>query len=269
MSIKKVLSIAGSDPSGGAGVQADLKSFCAHKVYGMTAITALTAQNTQGVQGVFPVPAEFLFTQLKSVSDDITIDAVKIGMLGGVDNIKTVINWLNAFGDAKPYVVLDPVMVATSGERLLDIEAEQTILDLVQLADLVTPNLPELAVLLNTTVAKTFVEMVEQAKTLASARFVNVYAKGGHFEDSDAGNDALVTTEGMVQKFEGEWIETKNTHGTGCSLSSSIAAIYANTGDLVVTCSTAKSWLTSAIRSSDELQISKHSTGHGPVNHFV
>ena len=161
-STPRVLSIAGTDPTGGAGIQADLKSIAANGGYGMAVVTALVAQNTRGVRSVHTPPVEFLREQLDAVSDDVVIDAVKIGMLADVDVIREVRSWLEAI--RPPLVVLDPVMVATSGDRLLESSAEQALRDLVSLADLVTPNIPELAVLLQEPTACSWLEAVEQGK---------------------------------------------------------------------------------------------------------
>ncbi|MGO4453515.1 bifunctional hydroxymethylpyrimidine kinase/phosphomethylpyrimidine kinase [Arthrobacter sp. RAF14] len=262
----RVLSIAGSDPSGGAGIQADLKSIAALGGYGMAAITALTAQNTQGVREVHVPPVEFLARQLEAISDDIIVDAVKIGMLGNAAVIDTVSTWLEA--NRPPVVVLDPVMVASSGDRLLDAAAEAALARLLGLADVVTPNIPELAVLLGEDPAGDWEGALEQGKRLASAHGVAVLVKGGHL-DGETAWDALVDPSGRttsdVTVFEGPRVETANTHGTGCSLSSAVATLLgAGLGaDLAVR--QAKAWLLEAIRTSDEMLVGQ---GHGPVNHF-
>src|SRR6476646_11138473 len=226
--IVRALSIAGSDPSGGAGIQADLKTFAAQGAYGMAVIASLTAQNTTGVRRVFSPPASFLAEQLTAISDDITVDAVKIGMLGSADNIGVVGRWLAAH--RPPFVVLDPVMVATSGDRLLDPDAEQSLRALLPLADLLTPNVAELAVLVGGEPARDLDGAIAQGKALASTTGSQVLVKGGHL-GSDAGGtgrqatDALVGPDGSVALVPGPWVDTGNTHGTGCSLSSALAAL--------------------------------------------
>jgi len=181
----RVLSIAGSDPSGGAGIQADLKTFAAQGVYGMAAIASVTAQNTTGVRDVYSPPASFLAEQLTAISDDITVDAVKIGMLGSAENIGVVQEWLAAH--RPPVVVLDPVMVATSGDRLLDRDAESALRALLSSADLLTPNVAELAVLVGDEPARDLDGAIAQGKALASTAGAQVLVKGGHLGSSDTG----------------------------------------------------------------------------------
>ncbi|WP_292762789.1 bifunctional hydroxymethylpyrimidine kinase/phosphomethylpyrimidine kinase, partial [Microbacterium sp. UBA3486] len=222
--VPRVLSIAGSDPSGGAGIQADLKSIAANGGYGMAVLTALTAQNTQGVRAVHVPPAHFLRAQLDAVSDDIVIDAVKIGMLADADVIRVVGAWLDRV--RPPVVVLDPVMVATSGDRLLDPDAERALHDLLARATLVTPNLAELAVLSGRDVLD-WEDALSAAEHLSAAVGVAVLVKGGHL-DGDSAPDALVDAHrGTRQEFAGTRIPTRNTHGTGCSLSSALATLLA------------------------------------------
>jgi len=261
-----VLSIAGSDPSGGAGIQADLKSIAANGGYGMAAITALTAQNTRGVSNVHVPPADFLALQLEAISSDITVDAVKIGMLGNAEVIDTVSEWLEA--NRPPVVVLDPVMVASSGDRLLDSDAEAALARLLGLADVVTPNIPELAVLLGEDPATDWESALEQGKRLVAAHGAAVLVKGGHLEGETAW-DALVDLSGRpasdVTVFEGPRVDTANTHGTGCSLSSAVATLLGAGLDADLAVRRAKSWLLEAIQTSSELAVGQ---GHGPVNHF-
>lgn len=264
--IPRVLSIAGSDPSGGAGIQADLKSIAAMGGYGMAAITALTAQNTRGVTAVHTPPAEFLKAQLDAVSSDIAVDAVKIGMLADAEVIATVGDWLE---QARPgVVVLDPVMVATSGDRLLADDAAQALRGLLALADLVTPNLPELGVLLDEPTAASWAEALDQAERLSAQTGAIVLVKGGHLKGRDC-PDALVDAgapEGdRVVEVPGVRIETRNTHGTGCSLSSAMATMQARTGDWGASLKVVKEWLVGALAASDELEVGG---GHGPVHHF-
>ncbi|AOT04875.1 bifunctional hydroxymethylpyrimidine kinase/phosphomethylpyrimidine kinase [Arthrobacter sp. U41] len=270
--IPRVLAIAGSDPSGGAGIQADLKSIAAHGGYGMAAITALTAQNTRGVSAVHVPPAAFLTAQLDAVSQDISIDAVKIGMLGDASVIDAVRSWL---AKTRPgVVVLDPVMVATSGDRLLQESAEAALHALLPYADLITPNLAELAILLREPAAEDWSGALEQGKRLAAQTGTTVLVKGGHLERGGC-PDALVNTGGLLAQdvvvVPGERVSTRNSHGTGCSLSSAMATVQARTighagaGDWEAALREVKPWLQGALRSSDKLDVG---TGNGPVHHF-
>lgn len=267
--VPRVLSIAGTDPTGGAGIQADLKSIAALGGYGMAVVTSLVAQNTQGVRSVHTPPAEFLRAQLDAVSDDVTIDAVKIGMLGDAVTIAVVRDWLSE--TRPPVVVLDPVMVATSGDRLLHAEAETELRKLVPWADLVTPNLPELAVLVGEPVAPSWSEALKQAAWLSRTCGVIVLVKGGHLE-SESSPDALVDADGRlgaaeknVVEFSSPRIATSNTHGTGCSLSSAVATVMARTGDWAEAVAQTKDWLQDALINAHELQVGH---GSGPINHF-
>ena len=287
-----MLAIAGSDPSGGAGIQADLKSIAAHGGYGMAAITALTAQNTRGVSAVHVPPAAFLTAQLDAVSGDIGIDAVKIGMLGDAAVIDAVRNWLEKVRPA--VVVLDPVMVATSGDRLLQESAEAALLALLPYADLITPNLAELAILVDEPVAANWAAALQQGKRLAAQTGATVLVKGGHLDGgSGAGDtpgnqgnegnhegvagcpDALVNTGGLLAQdvvvVPGERVATRNNHGTGCSLSSAMATVqaritgHAGPGDWAAALREVKPWLQEALRTSADLDVG---TGNGPVHHF-
>lgn len=267
--VPRVLSIAGTDPTGGAGIQADLKSIAALGGYGMAVVTSLVAQNTRGVRSVHTPPASFLTEQLEAVSDDVTIDAVKIGMLGDVATIAVVREWLDRA--RPPLVVLDPVMVATSGDRLLAADAETALRELVGMADLVTPNLPELAVLVHEPVAADWPAAIEQGRRLSAACGTVVLVKGGHLS-AESSPDALVDATGRldgagggVVEFVSPRVATKNTHGTGCSLSSAVATVMARTGDWTDALSQTKDWLQDALTSADELQVGQ---GNGPINHF-
>lgn len=258
----RVLSIAGSDPSGGAGIQADLKSIAANGGYGMAALSALTAQNTMGVRDVHVPPAAFLREQLDALSDDIVIDAVKIGMLANADVIRTVADWLDAVRPS--IVVLDPVMVATSGDRLLDQDAEAALGELLRRAHVVTPNLGELAVLAGRTISG-WGDALAAAQNLSEGIGVAVLVKGGHL-DGDAVPDALVDAAGGVrQEFPGTRIRTENTHGTGCSLSSALATRLARGESAVGALVSTRAWLREALRESAALRVGR---GHGPVSHF-
>lgn len=267
--VPRILSIAGTDPTGGAGIQADLKSIAALGGYGMAVVTSLVAQNTRGVRSVHTPPAQFLREQLEAVSDDVIIDAVKIGMLGDVATITVVREWLERV--RPPLVVLDPVMVATSGDRLLAADAETALRELVGKAHLVTPNLPELAVLVDEPVASNWSAALDHARSLSTASGTVVLVKGGHL-DTDGSPDALVDASGQLGGIDGEVFEvvcprvdTKNTHGTGCSLSSAIATVLARTGDWTGALSQTKNWLQDALIHADELHVGQ---GSGPISHF-
>nr|WP_259608171.1 MULTISPECIES: bifunctional hydroxymethylpyrimidine kinase/phosphomethylpyrimidine kinase [Microbacterium] len=259
----RVLSIAGSDPSGGAGIQADLKSIAANGGYGMAALTALTAQNTSGVRSVHTPPAAFLREQLDALSDDVGIEAVKIGMLAGVEVIEVVAAWLRR--ERPETVVLDPVMVATSGDRLLDAAAEDALRELLPLADVVTPNLPELGALLGEPAADDWDAALAQAGRLAARTGALVLVKGGHLDGPHA-PDALVGADGVVASFPGERIATDATHGTGCSLSSALATRRARGADWPRAAEEARTWLRESIRAGADLDVGR---GHGPVSHFA
>ncbi|WP_433122794.1 bifunctional hydroxymethylpyrimidine kinase/phosphomethylpyrimidine kinase [Arthrobacter koreensis] len=264
--VPRILSIAGTDPTGGAGIQADLKSIAANGGYGMAVVTALVAQNTHGVRSVHTPPAAFLREQLDAVSDDVVLDAVKIGMLGSAGVAQTVGAWL---ADVRPpAVVLDPVMVASSGDRLLSRDAEDALRGLLHGVDLVTPNLPELAALLGEEPARGWEQALDQGRRLAGAYDTAVLVKGGHLAGAKA-PDALVMPDGggfTVCEFSSVRVETKNTHGTGCSLSSAVATLFARTGSWVAALGAAKAWLQEALETADLLEVG---TGHGPVNHFA
>ncbi|QCB95325.1 bifunctional hydroxymethylpyrimidine kinase/phosphomethylpyrimidine kinase [Cellulomonas shaoxiangyii] len=257
----RVLSVAGTDPTGGAGIHADLKSFAAHGAYGMAVVTALVAQNTHGVRAVHVPDVAFLRAQLDAVSDDVTVDAVKIGMLGTRAVADEVAAWLAR--TRPPVVVLDPVMVATSGDRLLDRDAEEAVRRLVAHADLVTPNLPELGVLLGEPAARTWRAAVDQARRLARASAVTVLLKGGHL-DGDASPDAVVDATTVVE-LDAVRVATTATHGTGCSLSAAVAALRPRRPDWVTAVREAKAWLTGAIAAGEALAVG---SGRGPVDHL-
>ncbi|WP_050722857.1 bifunctional hydroxymethylpyrimidine kinase/phosphomethylpyrimidine kinase [Microbacterium sp. GCS4] len=260
--IPRVLSIAGSDPSGGAGIQADLKSIAANGGYGMAAVTALTAQNTQGVRDVHVPPADFLRAQLDAISEDIVVDAVKIGMLADADVIRVVADWLDAVHP--PIVVLDPVMVATSGDRLLDADAESALARLLARAHLVTPNLPELAVLTGRAVDG-WDDALTAAQDLSQRIGVAVLVKGGHLPGDDVPDALVDASRGGLREFGGTRISTENTHGTGCSLSAALATRLARGDGPVDAVSSARDWLRGSLRASGALHVGR---GRGPVNHF-
>jgi len=256
------VTIAGSDSGGGAGIQADLKTFSALGVYGASVIAALTAQNTKGVTGIHDVPPAFVTAQIDAVFSDLKVDAVKIGMLSNAGVIEAVTNGLNRH--AAKNVVLDPVMVATSGDRLLDPAAMDALRKkLIPRAGLITPNLPEAAALLETAVATTEAEMQAQAGRLIASGAKAVLMKGGHGSGPEAVD--LLVDANSVMRFAAARIDTKNTHGTGCTLSSAIAAGLAKGLTLKDAVRAAKDYTTAAIAASHKLSVG---TGHGPVHHF-
>ncbi|WP_369810862.1 bifunctional hydroxymethylpyrimidine kinase/phosphomethylpyrimidine kinase [Isoptericola sp. b408] len=262
--VPRVLAVAGSDPSGGAGVQADLKSIGAAGGYGMAAVTALTAQNTCGVRAVHVPPPEFLAAQLAAVSDDVAVDAVKIGMLATAEVAAVLADWLRRTPASVP-VVLDPVMVATSGDRLLDPAGEEAVRGLLARCDVVTPNLPELGVLLGEPCAGDWSAALAQGARLAARWQVRVLVKGGHLA-GDQAPDALVGPGGDVQQVDGVRVGTRHTHGTGCSLSSGLATRYVREGDWRRALMGTKAWLTSALTGAGDLGVGR---GRGPVDHFA
>lgn len=260
--IPNVLSIAGSDPSGGAGIQADLKAIAANRAYGMAALTALTAQNTQGVSGVELVPAAFVAAQIEAVFADVRVDAVKIGMIATADIASAVADALADHRTAP--VVLDPVMIAKGGAPLLADDAIATVAArLLPLADVLTPNLPEAARLLDCPVAQTRDDMVKQARALAQLGPVSVLIKGGHLEGAESPD--VLFSQGEIHWFEAVRTATRNTHGTGCTLSAALAAQLATGAPPVRAAQAAKSYVADAIAHADCLSVGQ---GHGPVHHF-
>ncbi len=256
------VTIAGSDSGGGAGIQADLKTFSALGVYGASVIAALTAQNTQGVTAIHDVPADFVAAQMDAVFSDLEVSAVKIGMLSQPAVIETVAAGLARHRQDR--VVLDPVMVAASGDRLLAAEAVDVLRHvLIPRAMLITPNLPEAAALLETTVAESESAMREQGEKLLAMGARAVLIKGGH--GSGAESVDLLVTPTTFARLAAERIATRNTHGTGCTLSSAVAAGLAKGLDLTASLREAKAYVTAAIAASDRLDIGR---GHGPVHHF-
>lgn len=258
----RVLSVAGTDPTGGAGVQADLKSIAAHGGYGMAVVTALVAQNTRGVRASHVPDTAFLRAQLDAVSDDVTVDALKVGMVGTEAVARELGAWLALH--RPPFVVVDPVMVATSGHRLLDGGAEDAVRSLLAHADLVTPNLPELAVLLGEPVAGTWAEALDQGARLARRHGVTVLVKGGHLaREPHRSPDAVVSADDVVE-IDAPRVATLHTHGTGCSLSAAVATLRPQRDGWVAAVRDAKEWLTGALRAGADLQVG---TGNGPVDH--
>jgi hydroxymethylpyrimidine/phosphomethylpyrimidine kinase len=262
MTTSVALTIAGSDSSGGAGIQADLKTFAALGVYGASAITALTAQNTRGVTGIHPVPPEFVAEQIDAVFADLAVGAVKIGMVAQLAVIEAIVASLKRW--APKHIVLDPVMVATSGDRLLNIGAVEALRrELIPIASIVTPNLPEAAALLDEPVATDAAAIESQGKRLLAMGCPAVLIKGGHGEGSES-VDYLVRADGVIA-LPAPRIKTDNTHGTGCSLSSAIAAGLAKGEPLESAVRHAKSFVSAAIAEADRFAVGH---GHGPVHHF-
>ena len=264
--IPNVLSIAGVDPSGGAGVLADVKAISALRAYACAVVAALTAQNTREVTGVFPIPPDFVRAQIDTLFADVRIDAVKIGMVGAAPVIRAVADALAHW--QPPHVVLDPVMVAKSGDALLARDAIGALVEaLVPHATVLTPNLPEAGALLAQRPPESLAEMrraadrLRERMTHAGTRWVVL--KGGHLPGSEA-IDVLTDGDRMIE-LAGRRIDTKNTHGTGCTLSAAIAALLPQSADVPTAVRAAKDYLASAIAAADRLAVG---TGHGPVHHF-
>lgn len=259
----KVLTIAGSDSGGGAGIQADLKTFAAIGCYGMSVITALTAQNTRGVTAIHAVPPPFAVEQMTAVFTDIGADAVKIGMLYSAELIKAVTETLTEY--SARHIVLDPVMVAQSGDKLLQDDAIQAIKDhLMPVADVVTPNLPEAEVLLGQKI-ESLEDMQRAARSLARFGGRSILIKGGHLAQSKSTDLLYLTEEDRFVTLEAERIDSCNNHGTGCTLSSAIAAYMSRGSDIEDAVRQAKTFIQNAIRAGAAYKIGH---GHGPVHHF-
>jgi hydroxymethylpyrimidine/phosphomethylpyrimidine kinase len=262
MTIPNVLTIAGSDSGGGAGIQADLKTFAALRTYGCSVIAALTAQNTKTVTAIHDVPPEFVTAQIDAVFDDIEIAAVKIGMLSSSAIIEAVAAGLERHRARN--VVLDPVMVAKSGARLLQPEAVETLKGrLLPLSLVITPNLPEAGDLLGIEAPRDEAGMVAAASALRALGPRAVLVKGGHIEEADSID--ILDDGGEPLTLAAPRITTLNTHGTGCTLSSAIAALLGRGMPLRATVQAAKAYLTGALQAADQLQVGH---GHGPVHHF-
>lgn len=277
----RVLSIAGTDPSGGAGTMADLRTMAALGAYGMGVITNVVAQNTQGVRAVRPMGADLVSAQLTAVSDDVAIDGIKIGMLGSAEIIGSVRTWLTELADTaegRPPTVLDPVMISTSGTRLLDEDAVKALKNLLSsgLIDVITPNVPELAALLGSDSATDWDELVySQAAQLSLETHAYVYAKVGHLRMGSDKTDALVHADPnggngtdshqnvSVTRLPGTLVETQNTHGTGCTLSSALAVFGAQDLAWPEAAKKSKEFMNGAIEHADELMVGH---GHGPID---
>jgi len=259
----RVLTIAGSDSGGGAGIQADLKTVAALGCYGASAITALTAQNTLGVSGIHPVPPDFAAAQIAAVLEDIGADAVKIGMLYSAQLIRAVAEQLRKY--AARNIVLDPVMVAQSGDRLLEDDAVGAIRDyLMPLSNVVTPNIPEAEVLAGRRI-RSLEDMQAAAHDIGRYGSEAVLLKGGHLEESDSSDLFYLCRENRFVTLAAERITSRNTHGTGCTLSAAIAAYLARGDDLENAVRQAKTYITAALRAGAAYRLG---SGHGPVHHF-
>jgi hydroxymethylpyrimidine/phosphomethylpyrimidine kinase len=261
MSVPVVVTIAGSDSGGGAGIQADLKTFSALGVYGTSVITALTAQNTKGVFAIHEVPAEFIAAQMDAVFSDFKITAVKIGMLGNAAAIGIVAGELRR--RHAPNVVLDTVMASSSGETLLRPDAIGALRELIAMAKLVTPNLSEAAALVGGSVARTEDEMQAQAQKLLALGAGAVLLKGGHADGPESVD--LLVEPGACTRLAAPRVATRNTHGTGCTLASAIAAGLARGLSLIDAVRAAKAYISAAIAAADRLPVG---SGSGPVHHF-
>lgn len=264
--IPNILSIAGIDPSGGAGILADIKAMSALGGYGCAVVAALTAQNTQAVTAIHPVPHEFVVQQIDTLFADVQIDAVKIGMLGQQRVTRAVAERMAHWKPA--HLVLDPVMIAKSGDHLLEREAVHELREsLLPLATLITPNLPEAGVLLDTRAPETLKEMRQAAEKLRRLLSDDeghwVFLKGGHLPGNDT-IDLIHDGDKMIE-LPGQRIHTRNTHGTGCTLSAALATLLPQTPDVPTAAQQAKQYLVTAIAQSDELSVG---SGHGPVQHF-
>lgn len=259
----KVLTIAGSDSGGGAGIQADIKAISAMGCYAASAITAVTVQNTLGVQAVHSVPLDILEGQIDAVLSDIGADAIKIGMLHSADVVNLVADILEKYGIRN--VVLDPVMVSTSGHRLIEEEAVEVVKTrLIPLARVITPNVPEAEILAGCRIASE-ADFDEIARNLSFDGKVSVFMKAGHLDGESVADYFYNAEDETMTILPSERIRTKNTHGTGCTLSSAFAAALARGEDLTCAAKSAKAYIGQAIISGAEYEIGG---GHGPVNHF-
>ena len=260
---KKGLTIAGSDSGGGAGIQADIKTFSANGVYGMSAITAITAQNTKGVSDIHPVPEEIIKSQITAVMDDIETDAIKIGMLHSSKVIQQVVETLNKYNSDN--IVVDPVMVAASGDKLLQDEAIETLIkEMLPIATVITPNLPEAEIILGQKI-ETETQFLEAAKELSKTKARAILLKAGHFKGEELADILYIPETNETIRIPGKWIKTKNKHGTGCTLSSAIAAQLAHGSDLKTSVKKGVEYTHKSIQAGSEYQLGY---GHGPVHHF-
>ncbi|KDN27443.1 hydroxymethylpyrimidine kinase [Vibrio fortis] len=258
-----VLTIAGSDSGGGAGIQADIKAMSATGSFACSVITAITSQNTQGVSAIFPIPLDHVASQLDAVFSDLNVVAVKVGMLADSNIIKVVADKIKQY--QPKHLVIDPVMVATSGDLLLEQSAISTLKEaLIPLADIITPNLPEGAALTGKPVPASEADMQDMVEELRALGAKAVLLKGGHLEQDENSNDLLILPASTAL-ISAKRFPTKNTHGTGCTLSSSIASYLAQGNELTQSVELGKRYISEAIAHADQLNVGQ---GHGPVNHF-
>ena len=258
-----VLTIAGSDSGGGAGIQADIKAISATGSYACSVITAITSQNTQGVSAIHPIPLAHIESQLDAVFTDLNVVAVKVGMLADAEIIKVVAAKIRQY--QPKHLVVDPVMVATSGDLLLEQSAISTLKqELLPLADLITPNLPEGAALIGGEVPQDEDQMGAMIESLRALGAKAVLLKGGHLEKDQNSNDLLIEQESS-ELLSAKRVATKNTHGTGCTLSSAIASYLAQGNRLHKAVYLGKQYISQAIAHADQLDVGQ---GHGPVHHF-
>lgn len=259
----RILTIATSDSGGGAGIQADLKAISANGAYGLSVLVALTAQNTRGVTGIFPLPPEFVEQQMDAVMPDIGADAVKLGMLFSAELMQTVAKKLIEHNAR--HIVLDPVMVAQSGDKLIRDDAILALkINLLPIAELITPNLPEAEVLLDRRIS-TPAEVEQAAKDLAAFGCQNVLIKGGHFDGAESDDILYISAQNRIATFRGPRIPTRNNHGTGCTLSSAIATHLGKGDDIESAVQHGKDYITRAIQAGADYHIGH---GAGPVHHF-
>ena len=258
-----VLTIAGSDSGGGAGIQADIKAMSATGSFACSVITAITSQNTQGVSAIFPIPLDHVASQLDAIFSDLNVVAVKVGMLADSNIIKVVADKIKQY--QPKHLVIDPVMVATSGDLLLEQSAISTLKEaLIPLADIITPNLPEGAALTGKPVPESEADMQDMVEELRALGAKAVLLKGGHLEQDENSNDLLILPASTAL-ISAKRFPTKNTHGTGCTLSSAIASYLAQGNELTQSVELGKRYISEAIAHADELNVGQ---GHGPVNHF-
>ncbi|WP_022941226.1 bifunctional hydroxymethylpyrimidine kinase/phosphomethylpyrimidine kinase [Psychromonas hadalis] len=258
-----VLTIAGSDSGGGAGIQADIKAISATGSYACSVITAITAQNTLGVSAIFPIPLEHVAKQLDAVFSDLNVVAVKVGMLADSDIINVVTNKIKQYQPT--FLVVDPVMVTRNGDLLLQPSAIATLKSaLLPMANIITPNLPEAALLVGCEIPQNEAQMTQMVSALRQLNEHAILLKGGYLTQDENSNDLLILPK-QVHHLNAKRINTGNTHGTGCTLSSAIASYLAQGHALLPAVQRAKKYITKAISHADELQIGN---GHGPVNHF-
>ncbi|MCS4535057.1 bifunctional hydroxymethylpyrimidine kinase/phosphomethylpyrimidine kinase [Corynebacterium sp. HS2168-gen11] len=261
----RVLSIAGTDPTGGAGIHADIKAISAAGGYALAAITTIVSQNTQRVLQCFTPPREVLAAQLTAISQDVVLDGIKIGMLGTAETIDTVQNWLETSLTLEIPIVIDPVMIASSGKPLLADDALPLLRKLLQRATVITPNIPELAALMGVGSINSFAQACDVATSCAQQFQCAVVVKGGHLHDPQLKN-AIITSSGKLHSVEVPRVATRNTHGTGCSFSAAFATRLAARHSLIDALQWTSEWMHTAISHADALCVGK---GSGPLDHFA